>query len=159
MMDAGNTSAMVAGVDDPEAAMQGLHDYGDLEAARPEVVLPSQGHDWQWSGKAWRCRECLRMTRDRRKGRTPCVGAPESVRTALLAAGGNKHQLMVARDENEVCCIWCRRCGCWAGNRAIGLKEVCREPTRQGKTCLNRVRGNLHPEYKTRFMMQMPLKS
>ena len=150
---------MVAGVDDLEVTLQGLHDHGDLEAGRPEVVLPSQGHDWLWSGKAWRCRECLRLTRDRRRVKAKCCGAPESVRQALLAADGNKHQLMVARDEQEVCCIWCRRCGCWAGNRAFGLKEVCRgKPTRQGKTCLNRIGVNRHPEHKTRFVVQMPLR-
>ena len=72
------------------------------------------------------------------------TNAPERLKDQ---AWGDKHDLVVAINVERKAAVVCKRCGCRAAQRAVGLKRQCEGKPKSGNTqsVLVRLRAGRHP--------------
>ena len=104
------------------------------------------GHEWNWVRGAWRCKQCLKSTRNKLAKVGRCQGAPPSLSRAWRQASMYKHSLRAAADDAGDWLMYCTHCGGWASQRAVKLAGRCsNKPSKQGTTVLNRISSGRHP--------------
>ena len=110
-------------------------------------------HDTIWFGDQWLCTQCCTLSRFKAGPSHACPGR-HSLADALIA-DQKVHALAVVVADGCSCLFFCKRCGCFAAVKGVGLLDPCRitngrEPDRMGKQCLRRIYAGKHPTHKSR---------
>ena len=107
-------------------------------------LMVKNKHEWQWTGSAWRCTDCLRQTKV--KLDTECGEVPPSLKAALGKIHQDGHLIYHARTTAGHSCMWCNRCYGWGENRARKLASLCAgKYNRGGATVKKAVDSGKHP--------------
>ena len=110
-------------------------------------------HSTTWIGDRWLCTQCC-ATSSSRHGPSYSCQLKHHLADALLA-DRKGHDLAVVVVDSISPLFFCKKCGCFAAVKGVGLFEQCRvssfrEPDRMGKQCLKKIYAGKHPTHKRR---------
>ena len=112
-------------------------------------------HCTTWFGNRWLCVRCCATSHLRSGPSYACTGR-HSLAEGLLADQRGHHLAVVVVDGTSPL-FFCRKCGCFADVKGVGLFKQCRVSMRRaadhmGKQCLRRIYAGKHPTDKHRMV-------
>ena len=114
---------------------------------------PQKGHSTTWCGDRWLCTSCCALSHFRSGPSFACRGVHSLAESLLQDQKGHCIAVVVVDSLSPL--FFCRKCGCFAACKGVGLFDRCRvtsfrEADRMGKQCLRRIAKGKHPTHKTK---------